>query len=125
MATATTSSAVSSATTTATTTVSNLDGWYWERHRRRRLWPLLLLGLAARGLPFLGQLTLNRSRVEDELSAKALANLEANGIDNVAVRFDGRDATLTAGPSLASELEKRLQALQRQPRPSGRASAPS
>ena len=62
--------ATSRTRTTETITTSKVEGWYWERNRRKPMW-VPLVGLLGLGALAAGQATFNRSNVEDALGDKA------------------------------------------------------
>lgn len=71
-----------------------LDGYFWERRRRRAIVPITVGVLGLTAISLVQELPL-RSAVERDLTARSTKALRAAGVDEVKVRFEGRDGTLT------------------------------
>jgi outer membrane protein OmpA-like peptidoglycan-associated protein len=97
---------------TAVPVGTDLDGYFWERRRRRAVLPVAVgvLGLTALGL--VQELPL-RHRVEQDLTDRSTQALRAAGVDGgVDVRFEGRDGTITGTVTSPAERDSAVNAVQ-------------
>ena len=88
-----------------------LDGYFWERRRRRAVLPVAVgvLGLTALGLA--QELPL-RHRVEQDLADRSTQALRAAGVEGgVDVRFEGRDGTITGTVTSQAERDAAVNAV--------------
>lgn len=87
-----------------------LDGYFWERRRRRAAVPIAVgvLGLTAIGLV---QEFPVRHTIEQDLTDESTQALREAGVQGVSVRFDGRDATLAGTVTSAADRDSALKAV--------------
>jgi outer membrane protein OmpA-like peptidoglycan-associated protein len=96
---------------TAVPVSTALDGYFWERRRRRAVLPVAVgvLGLTALGL---AQELPVRHRVEWDLADRSTQALRAAGVDGgVDVRFEGRDGTITGTVTSQAERDAAVNAV--------------
>jgi outer membrane protein OmpA-like peptidoglycan-associated protein len=88
-----------------------LDGYFWERRRRRAALPVAVgvLGLTALGL--VQELPL-RHGIEQNLTDRSSQALRAAGVDGgIDVRFEGRDGTITGTVTSPAERDSAVNAV--------------
>ncbi|MFH2073361.1 MAG: OmpA family protein [Actinomycetota bacterium] len=80
--------------------------------RRNRTMVIVAGGLIALGLLAVWTIILRKGPIEDDLTARTAAALDAAGIDSAGLVFEGRDGRLTIGAPLAASAELIIRAVE-------------